>query len=94
MKKTKRLLFEDGADGELDDRELWEKEWKDMPEFVQENLKSFRKIVVHFKCQEDVDAFAKLVGQTITPKLPSLWYPKTEVRRYADKRYFDGPDAT
>ena len=66
----------------------WKDEWKDMPEFEMEDLSSFRKIVVHFRNQEDIDKFAKLIGQKIT-KAPSLWYPEWKKRRYADKRYVD-----
>jgi hypothetical protein len=68
--------------------EDWKKEWQDMPEFEMEDLSSFRKIVVHFRNQEDIDKFAELIGQKIT-KAPSLWYPEWEKRRYADKRYVD-----
>jgi len=67
----------------------WKEHWQGMPEFVQENLSSYRKIVVHFRCQADVDAFAKLINQTITSKQPSLWFPAWEIRRYANKRYVD-----
>ena len=66
----------------------WKDEWQDMPEFEMEDLTSFRKIVVHFRNQEDIDKFAKLIGQKIT-KAPSLWYPEWKKRRYADKRYVD-----
>ena len=66
----------------------WKNEWQDMPEFEMEDLSSFRKIVVHFRNQEDIDKFAELIGQKIT-KAPSLWYPEWEKRRYADKRYVD-----
>ena len=52
------------------------------------DLTSFRKIVIHFRSQKDIDAFAKLIGQKIT-KAPSLWYPEWKKRRYADKRYVD-----
>jgi hypothetical protein len=65
----------------------WKDEWKDMPEFHQEDLTSKRKIVVHFRNDEDVAEFAKLLGQTITPKQPSLWHPHMPPRRYADKLY-------
>jgi hypothetical protein len=75
----------------FDEPTEWQKEWKDMPEYIQEDLTSFRKIVIHFKSQEDVNAFAKLIGQKITPKQPSLWYPPHEIRRYANKRYVDEP---
>ena len=66
----------------------WKDEWQDMPEFEMEDLSSFRKIIVHFRNQEDIDKFAKLIGQKIT-KAPSLWYPEWKKRRYADKRYVD-----
>jgi len=66
----------------------WKKEWQDMPEFEMEDLSSFRKIVVHFRNQKDIDKFAELIGQKIT-KAPSLWYPEWKKRRYADKRYVD-----
>jgi len=68
----------------------WKKHWKDMPEFHQEDLTSFRKLFVHFECQQDVDDFAELIGQRIT-KAPSIWFPKKEPRRYADKRWVDEP---
>ena len=67
---------------------FWKDEWQDMPEFKMEDLSSFRKIVVHFRNQEDIDKFAKLIGQKIT-KAPSIWYPEWKKRRYADKRYVD-----
>ena len=54
-----------------------------MPEFEMKDLTSFRKIVVHFRSQKDIDAFAELIGQKIT-KAPSLWYPEWKKRRYAD----------
>ena len=73
---------------EKDIKKGWENEWQDMPEFEMDDLSSFRKIVVHFRNQEDIDKFAKLIGQKIT-KAPSLWYPEWEKRRYADKRYVD-----
>ena len=69
-------------------KEEWKEEWQDMPEFEMEDLSSFRKIVVHFRNQEDIDKFAELIGQKIT-KAPSLWYPEWKKRRYADKRYVD-----
>jgi len=65
----------------------WQKEWKDMPEFHQEDLTSHRKIVVHFRNDQDVEDFAKLMNQKITPKQKSLWHPYMPPRRYAHLRY-------
>lgn len=67
----------------------WQKEWKDMPEFEMDDLRSYRKIVVHFRNHEDVKAFAELIGQKIRPKEPSIWFPAREIRIHKDKRYID-----
>jgi len=64
----------------MKNNEEWKKEWQDMPEFEMEDLSSFRKIVVHFRNQEDIDKFAELIGQKIT-KAPSLWYPEWDDRQ-------------
>jgi hypothetical protein len=64
-------------------------EWEGAPEFDQEDKTAFQSIHLHFKNQEDIDAFAELVGQKITPKTRSIWYPEIEIERYADKRYSD-----
>ena len=49
-------------------------EWEGMPEFNQEDLMISRQLIVRFKSQEDVDAFAKLIDQKITDKTKSVWY--------------------
>ena len=69
--------------------ESWEKEWQNMPEFVQEDLTPFRSVVVHFEKKEDVDAFAKLLEQKITEDTKSLWYPKMSINRYVKMKYED-----
>ena len=71
------------------DEDSWEDHWIGMPEFLQEDLTSNRKIIVHFRNQEDVDAFTELMAQKITPKQKSIWYPEMPIRRYANKRYVD-----
>jgi hypothetical protein len=65
----------------------WEANWKGMPEFRQENLKPWSTLPVHFKSRADRDAFAKLIGQTITDDTRSLWFPKARIDRYVDKRW-------
>lgn len=64
-------------------------EWQGMPEFVQEDLSSRRKIVVHFRNDDDFQEFAKMMNQQITPKQPSCWFPKMDNRIASDKRYVD-----
>jgi hypothetical protein len=64
-------------------------EWKDMPEFVMEDLTPYRVLNIRFRCQADVDEFEKLMGQRITPKQKTLWFPYAEPRRASHLRYVD-----
>ena len=50
-------------------------EWFGMPEFVQEKKEPFAKIICRFETKEDLDAFAQLIGQKLTPKTKSIWHP-------------------
>lgn len=63
------------------------REWNGMPEFDQQNKEAFRSIVIHFKDQASVDAFAELIAQKITPKTRMAWFPNIEIERYVDKEY-------
>lgn len=69
---TQKGLFND------EDLILWKKEWKGMPEFIQEDLSSMQSILVHFANKEDRGNFSKLVKQTITAQTKSIWFPKPE----------------
>jgi hypothetical protein len=55
--------------------EGWRSEWKDMPDFHQEDLQPKRSIIVHFYSKKDRNKFAKLVKQTITDSTKSISYP-------------------
>lgn len=83
-KMTKGFFFE----GDIKD-EAWKKEWRGMPEFIQEDLSPFKSIVVHFENKQDMEAFTKLVGQGITTKTQSIWYPKMKQGHTRTKRYID-----
>jgi hypothetical protein len=67
----------------------WRKEWTGMPEFVQEDLAPWKSVLVHFENREALEAFARLLGQTITERTRSIWYPEAEIGHFADKRYAD-----
>jgi hypothetical protein len=68
--------MKDKPKGFFDLPEWWKKEWQGMPEFVQGSKPPFQTILVHFKREEDVKAFAELVKQTINPETKFIWYPK------------------
>jgi len=56
----------------------WQKEWKDMPEFISENKKPYQQIIVSFRDFNDVKEFAKRLGLNVTPKTDALWFPLKE----------------
>ncbi len=74
-------------DGLLGDGSDPNAEWQGMPEFDQQAKLAFQSIVVHFKDQAAVDAFAATIAQKITPATRFTWFPRIEIERYADKRY-------
>lgn len=71
----------------LDVEPSWADKWRGMPGYRHEDLEPERSIVVHFRSVEDQQAFARLVGQKLTDRTRSIWYPQAEIGRYADKRY-------
>lgn len=49
-----------------------------MPEYKSEDKSSFRRLIVHFMNQKDVDSFSKLIKQVITDKTISINIPERE----------------
>ena len=78
--------------GLIEALDLWKREWRGMPEFIQDDQTSLRQIIVHFKSQEDVDAFAALVEQNLTSKTKFIWFPRAEIVICSDKRWIDDPN--
>lgn len=64
-----------------------EQEWSDMPEYSQANQMAYRSIIVHFEDDRSANEFAKLLGQSITPKTKDLWHPEKKPIVLRDKRY-------
>ena len=57
-----------------------------MPEFTQEDV-SGRRIIVHMKDEEDVQAFAMVMEQKITEKTRYIWYPYQPQESHTHLRY-------
>lgn len=77
-----------------DEVEKWyDPHWQNMPEYTHEDLSAWKKVIVNFTCREDMENFAKLVGQTVTYQTRSIWYPKAEIGRLITKRYIDDPNS-
>jgi len=62
-------------------------EWEDMPEYSQEDQLAFKTIYVHFKNAEDYKNFQEFIGQTMTDKTKSIWYPEQKNMDTESKRY-------
>ena len=78
-----------GISPDIPDVDDWREEWKGMPEFEQEDLKPYRTINLHFRNDEDVNAFAELMNQSITDKTKSMWFPILETNTYKNDFYVD-----
>ena len=64
-----------------------DEEWKGMPEFEQENLNPKKQIIVSFATDADRESFSKLIGQKLTEKTKSIWFPKQEQDIVKDLQY-------
>jgi len=73
----------------LDDFSKWKKEWVGMPEFVHEDLTPIKQLIVSFATKEDFEEFSKLIGQKLTSRTQSIWYPEAEIGRTFNKIYIN-----
>jgi len=60
----------------------WHDEWPDIPEDVT----PFRQIYVHFESTENMERFSKLIGQTVTRRTRTIWYPAAKPSKGKRKR--------
>jgi hypothetical protein len=67
----------------------WKEEWVNMPEFVQEQQKPYSQIICRFNNEEDLQEFAKMIGQKLTNKTKSIWHPQLVRGIHSKKRYVD-----
>ena len=56
----------------------WEPYWEDMPEYLNDDQGSEFKVLINFESREALDTFSKLIGQNLTYKTRSIWFPKKE----------------
>lgn len=82
-------LFDDGSEESERD-----KYWVDMPEFIQEEKKTFKTIYLHFRNEQDFKDFVtkyKTVDteQVISDKTKSMWYPHLDKDENSLKRWFE-----
>jgi hypothetical protein len=73
----------------LDERDNPAEHWRGMPQFEHEDKTAWKQVIVNFRCKADLEEFSRLLNQTMTEKTRSVWHPKAEIERYADKAYTD-----
>ena len=51
----------------------------------------YRQLIVNFKNENDLKDFLKLIGQKITHRTNSIWYPRVQYKENPTKIYIDEP---
>jgi hypothetical protein len=68
--------------------------WVGMPEFIQDEKKTYKTIYLHFRNEEDFKEFVTKyksldTDQVISQKTKSMWYPHLDKDENSLKRYFE-----
>jgi len=53
----------------------WRQHWFDMPEFEQKKIEPFSTITIRVEREEDLAALSHALGQKLTAKTKSIWFP-------------------
>jgi len=72
------------TDGEPNDPA---EQWEGMPEYQHNDLTPYHTVHVHFTCDEDIAAFAELMGQRCDSGTKYLWHPRQEHEKHAENQY-------
>jgi hypothetical protein len=67
--------------------QLWKKYWKGMPEYDQNDNPPWKQIYLNFRNEQDYNDFAKLIGQNLTDKTKSIWFPKLDIEENSLHRW-------
>ena len=62
-------------------------EWVDMPEYDNTDKTPIKRLVINFSNIEDIPKFAAIIGQKLTDKTRSIWYPEQPNKNTESKRY-------
>jgi hypothetical protein len=64
----------------------WRKQWTDMNDFSQENVKYYASILFYLEEGYTIKMFGELVEQSLTPQTKSLYYPRIAPGANSSKR--------
>jgi ParB-like nuclease domain len=62
-------------------------QWDGMPGFTQQDQSAFRSVLVHFKDEEAVKDFQRLIAQEFTAKARFIWHPEQVRADFETFRY-------
>lgn len=79
---------------EWDNMKDWQKHWKNMPEFINNENTPFRTIIVHLETQEALNEFIHLMKQKITDKTKYIYYPYKHKQKLKNLIYVDSENIT
>lgn len=82
--KNQQSLFDDIED-------IYQSEWKGMPEFNMTPEIPILTIKLNFKTKDDIEKFSELIGQKISFNTENYWYPKLNRKAFSEKKYYDEP---
>jgi hypothetical protein len=82
-KKQLTMLDEFGVE------ENWKEHWVGMPEYVQKDETPHQQIIVSFRSEQDVKDFAQLIGQKLTYKTKSVWFPPYKLEKPSNFLYIN-----
>lgn len=67
--------------------------WDDMPEFDQPEKGQHALIRVRFRNEEDLQEFAQKIGQNLSTKTKSIWYPPLDKNKTTVLKWVDADDS-
>jgi len=81
------IVTPDEEDKFLTRDQLWKKYWKGMPEYDQNDNPPWKQIYLNFRNEQDYNDFAKLIGQNLSDKTKSIWFPKLDIEENSLHRW-------
>lgn len=65
-------------------QEFYDEHWQNMPSYNQPDNGAYRQLLINFEDEAAVKRFEELVGQSLTKKTKSIWFPKREQNNVSD----------
>lgn len=69
------LFSENPEEDNVENVKEWEKHWKGMPEYSNDNNPPYKMINIRFRTKEDYEDFCRIIGQKLTDSTKSIWHP-------------------